>query len=168
MKKYIFLDVDGVINLKTQYNAPAKDHFEDFVYRFDRRSLSFLHDIWQWTNAEIVLSAACRKIPQYREAIFAFMKENYGIKMHRWTGSASDGFRGEEVLKFLKEEKELYGLEGIRYAIIDDESDFYLEQRPFLFQTDPEYGITENIAYRVRYALNNGFEDTRRLGSDRI
>ena len=162
MKKFIFLDVDGVINLNSQYGSPAKSHYDDFVDRFDRRSLHFLHQIWLNSySPTIVLSAACRKLPKYRERVFQFFKETYGIEVDRWTGSSRDGFRGEEVRTFLSN-KGKHGVDYL-YAILDDESDFYLEQRPFLFQTDPEYGITANIAYRVEYALNYGFKDERRL-----
>ena len=163
MKKFIFLDIDGVLNLNSQYGSPAKSHYDDFVERFDRKSLHFLYLIWLNTGpgTEIILSAACRKIREYRERVFSFFLETYGIPMDKWTMSAYDGFRGSEVNEFLSYQGE--NGKDYRYAILDDESDFYLEQRPFLFQTDPEYGITKNIAYRVEYLLNHGFKDERRL-----
>lgn len=41
------------------------------------------------------------------------------------------------------------------YAILDDDSDMLEEQLPNFFQTDPEFGITDTIAYRVIYHLTN-------------
>nr|CAI3971157.1 hypothetical protein ORM20_00108 [Ochrobactrum phage ORM_20] len=155
MNKIIFLDVDGVINLLSkQWASHHLDHYEHFVEGFDRKSLFYLQEIVQGTGAKVVLSAACRKIDEYCNAVYDFLKKYYNIECIGRTPGSRDGFRGGEVYEWLNDRFGPYG--QYRYAILDDEGDFFLEQLPFLFQTDPEYGITENIAYRVKYHLNNG------------
>lgn len=51
--------------------------------------------------------------------------------------------RGEEIRQILVK----YRPE--KYAILDDDSDMLDYQLRHFFQTDPDYGLTDTIAYRV-------------------
>lgn len=137
--KILFLDVDGVLN----------SHKTGGRYALKRSCLRRLEDIVRETGCQIVLSSTWRKdeyaLKRLRR-VLAYRK----IKILDCTKVLATGFRGDEVQLWLDTHVPS-GQE--RYAIVDDDSDFHLEQLPHFFQTDGEYGMTDTIAYRIKEHL---------------
>lgn len=141
--KVLFLDVDGVLNTTHTLRViqPERDMFKLDMYLVDR-----LKKVVEDTGCELVLSSAWRCFEGGRE----FLEHTLGLHFLSET-KRFNGCRGEEIQSWLKERPEV-----TRYAIVDDDSDMLESQLRNFFQTDPEYGLTETIAYRITYHLNNG------------
>lgn len=138
----LFLDVDGVLNsLKTGGR-----------YALKKKCLRRLQEIVEKTGCEIVLSSTWRK-DEYAFKRLRRVLAYRNIKIKDTTPVLHGEIRGEEIRKYMLDRSP----EGNtwRYAILDDDGDMLREQLPNFFQTDPEFGITDTIAYRVIYHLTN-------------
>lgn len=139
--KVLFLDVDGVLNTSKSKSILA----------LSRPKLRLLNKIVDETGCEIVLSSTWRKV---EEATFHLIKtlRYRGLRINSYTPiiSTEDVLRGDEIRAWLINHPEVE-----KYAIVDDNSDFHLNQLPHLFQTDMDYGLTNTIAYRIIYHLNH-------------
>lgn len=141
--KALFLDIDGVCNseesLKKQYIRNGKAT----ILEIDPEMAFRVGKIILNTGCKLVISSSWRNWPDGMEQIKgAVYPEIYGK-----TPYSKDGFRGKEVRAYLKEHTEI-----TRYAILDDDSDFYPDQP--LFKTQWKTGITEEIAKQVTEYLN--------------
>lgn len=150
--KVLFLDCDGVINDSNDLCVMNGIWDENSKYALthglvaNRRKTKLIENIIKETECKVVLSSAWRLFPQGRETV-----EHYGIPIHDTTPNF-DGKRGEQIQYWLNEHPEVTD-----YAIVDDDSDMldhHFSERRF-FQTDPNYGITDTIAYRIIWRLNN-------------
>lgn len=139
MRKILFLDVDGVLNSLTSGGR----------YALKRPCLKRLENIVKETGCEIVLSSTWRK-DEYALKRLKRVLAYRGIKIADVTPNLG-GIRGGEIDWYF----EMYNLKPItfRYAIVDDDSDMLDEQLPHFFQTDPQYGMTDTIAYRITQHL---------------
>ena len=137
--KLIFLDVDGVINCKnTTTRHQGYIGIDPFlVMIFNRIILA--------TDAKIVISSAWRLFPQGVEEIERRTWKSIGV-----TPKPRTGFRGGDINDWLAAHPEI---EIDKYAILDDDSDFYPDQP--LFKTTWENGLTEEIAAKVIEHLNS-------------
>lgn len=142
MRKILFLDVDGVLNTERSTKALG----------LSRGPLMRLREIQRDTNCDIVLSSTWRKLDYAKKTLMKAFIE-HGIRP--WIGQTESfrGIRGEEIQAWLAE----YGDTTTRYAIVDDDGDMLESQLKHFFQTDPEYGLTKNIAYRIAYHLNERY-----------
>lgn len=141
--KVLFLDVDGVLNTKGSFRVvqPESDVFKLDMFLVDR-----LKKVVRDTGCELVLSSAWRCFDGGRE----FLERTLGVYFLSET-ERFNGCRGEEIQAWLKDRT------GVtRYAIVDDDGDMLENQLRNFFQTDPDYGLTDTIAYRITYHLNNG------------
>lgn len=134
----LFLDVDGVLN---SYKTGG-------LYALKRNCLRRLQQIVELTQCRIVLSSTWRK-DEYALKRLKRVLSYRGIRIFSTTPNLGK-HRGLEIAVWLKENS----YEG-PYAILDDDSDMEDWQLPHFFQTDPEYGITDTITYRVIYHLTN-------------
>lgn len=144
MRKILFLDVDGVLN----------SHATGGRYALKRRCLQRLQHIVEETGCEIVLSSTWRK-DEYAlrrlRRVLAYRK----IKIIGMTPVEPGGIHGVEIANWCADH--LYETdEPFVIAILDDDSDMLEYQLKNFFQTDGQYGLTDTIAYRVIYHLNNG------------
>lgn len=144
MRKILFLDVDGVLN---SYKTGG-------IYALKRRCLQLLEHIVTETGCEIVLSSIWRTddyaLRRLRR-VLAYRK----IQIKDVTPIEQGHIRGVEVANWCADH--LYDTdEPFVIAILDDDSDFFDYQLKDFFQTDGMYGMTDTIAYRVIYHLNNG------------
>lgn len=138
MNKVIFLDIDGVLNsLKTFVKHPFS------MLGIDKQYVKIFNRIIEETEAKVVLSSTWRHNPNWKK----IMKDN-GLKCD-FLGRTGDlnGIRGKEVKKWLEEHPET-----TKYAILDDDSDFYSSQP--LFKTSFKTGLTEKIADKIIKYLN--------------
>ena len=141
--KVIFLDIDGVLNSQeTIYRCRG-------VIGIDPYLVSIFNRIIFATDAEIVLSSSwryhedlCKEITQ---KVMPFMDKTPRMPIR---GGSEAKERGKEVNAWLKEHPEV-----TKYAILDDDSDFFDDQP--LFKTTWAKGITEEVAKAVIRHLNS-------------
>lgn len=143
--RILFLDVDGVLNTERSQG----------LFSISNGPLERLRKIVKDTDCSIVLSSTWRKDPR----AMAELQRRFKYKgIPTWVGVTpihDDGYRGLEIAAYLQ--KIEFGKHDMdRYAILDDDSDMMDHQLRHFFQTDPEHGLTKNIAYRVTYHLLGG------------
>lgn len=147
MHKYLFLDVDGVLNTTRSHS----------LYALSKPCLRRLALIVNDTGCDTILSSTWRKseyailrlarVLQYRGlhlSGYTPRLDKHGIREARLTN------RGCEIEEWLL----AYAAKPYNYAILDDDADMLPEQLPHFFQTDPDYGLTDAIAHRVTAHLN--------------
>jgi hypothetical protein len=138
MVKILFLDVDGVLNCSS-----TRQRYKGFI-GIDPKLATIVQRIIGETECQVVLSSVWRLEEDSRSAVrkqvcnFMDITKNLGFVQ-----------RGNEVAEWL----ERAGDDIERYAILDDNSDFFPEQP--LFQTKWYNGLTDEIADRVIAHLNN-------------
>ena len=162
-RKYLFLDLDGVLNTGRFSNYLEENNLQQFDEDgaiFDPNAVENLQYIIDKTHAEIILTSTWRYDGLDR-MIQLWKNRNLPSVL---AGITPDLFpRGERRLKGLR------GLEiydwlnygrgsdfGVfyTYAIVDDEDDFLEQQLEHLVLTDPMKGITREVANKVISILN--------------
>lgn len=146
MRKILFLDVDGVLNSLTSGGR----------YALKRPCLKRLENIVKETGCEIVLSSTWRK-DQYALKRLKRVLAYRGLEISSITPDFADVnhlVRGDEILEWMVLNLTIDEWRSVKYAIVDDDSDMLERQLPHFFQTDPQYGMTDIIAYRIAYHLN--------------
>lgn len=146
--KVLFLDVDGVLNM---YGSGG-------IYALNRKRLQLLQKIIQETDAKIVLSSTWRILSEARRRLKNVLGYR-GLSIHDVTpqfGVKENGerfYRGHEINDWLDRHPEV-----TQYVILDDDGDMLDTQLRHFVQTDGKIGLTETLAYRATYILNNGVE----------
>ena len=169
-ERYIFLDFDSVLNTMEYQTAlqwkgePRKDEYGSL---FDPEAVENLNLIIQNTNAKIVISSSWRLdgIRRMREmwATRGLPGKVYGVtpelnEVH--FNSLQDdrnsisvipyGTRGLEINEWLRINQNLYQQYiGYSYAIIDDFDDFISSQMSHVVLTEPETGLTKELATKA-------------------
>lgn len=144
--KVLFLDVDGVLNMIGSGG----------LYALNRKRLKLLQNIIEETGAQIVLTSTWRK-DTYALKRLSKVLAYRGMKIVDstpvfWTDADGNRYyRGHEIQDWLNRHPEVE-----TYVILDDDSDMLDSQLRNFVQTDPKHGLTETLAYRVIYKLNNG------------
>ena len=124
MKKIIFLDVDGVLNCRTDFNGST-------YYVLDPKKIKRLHRIIRKTNAEIVLSSTWRKFPKMLEFLKKHDVNYIDVTIDLNMPSARIGLRGAEIEHWINNNSVIE-----KYVIIDDEDDFLPFQKEFFVKTE--------------------------------
>lgn len=137
--RILFLDVDGVLN---SYKTGGR-------YSLKRNCLRRLQKIIDETQCKIVLSSTWR-MDEYALKRLRRVLSYRDIKIFDTTPVLGK-YRGLEIAVWLDTHKD----EISKYAILDDDSSMEEWQLPNFFQTDPEYGMTDTITYRIIYHLTN-------------
>lgn len=140
MTKVLFLDIDGVLNKKSDYEVRMP---ENDILRINMVLVDRLKDIVQETGCKVVLSSSWRNVGGGRE----FAEQCCGFEFLDITPSYLET-RGHEIQQWLDNNP------TDRYAIVDDDSDMLDGQLKNFFQTEFEHGLTETVAYRIKYHLN--------------
>lgn len=129
--KIIFLDVDGVLNCRTDFKKSS--------LCLDKVKVKRLHKIVKTTKASIVLSSTWRKFYDHCDYLVEhgvkFMDKTPTNIRETWSGNYVR--RGEEINKWLKSHH------VDKYVIIDDNSDMLEYQLPFFVQTSFETGLLD-------------------------
>lgn len=150
--KVLFLDIDGVVNKKDNYNPKFKDN----LYPIDAYCAFLVGRIQLQTGCEVVLSSSWRHhaegVKNVSERVVKLLDKTGQVE---WDGKKRNArgrywpreLRGDEVKAWLDAHPEV-----TKYAILDDDSDFYDDQP--LFQTTFLDGLTDEIAQAVIEHLN--------------
>lgn len=163
--KYLFLDIDGVLNheqwYESQHNNPDA---KPFPYScFDPQCVTRVNEILEKTGAQLVISSSWRLDKElYLTLNSVGLKSKFECTPY-WRNRGCESFtrRGEEIQEFLRTHN--YNSETDNFVIIDDDSDMLEEQLPHFFQTvgeswyqDPSLikknkgtGLTETLKNRI-------------------
>ena len=138
--KALFLDIDGVVNKKENFDQSKNPG----LYPIDSYCAFLVGRIQLQTGCEVVLSSSWRHHP---EGV-----QNVSERVVRLSGKTSDTgqCRGDEIQSWLDNHQDVD-----RYAILDDDMDFYVYQAPNYFKTTFEDGLTDEIAQAVIEHLNS-------------
>lgn len=133
--KLIFLDIHGVLcSMRSAaayggYPAPGNPASWD---RFDDTAIALLRAAVTHTGAKVVLASTWRE-----SASIPALEYRLGVKIHDATRPASaEDSRGARVLDWLAAHPEVD-----RYAILDDDDDFYQNQMDKLCMTSKRNGF---------------------------
>lgn len=140
--KVLFLDIDGVVNKQENFN-PANGRT---LYPIDRYCAFLVGRIQIQTDCEVVLSSSWRHHPDAIKEV-----EKNIVKILDITPTISS-MRGDEINLWFTSEKHGSKYNVERYAILDDDSDFYDDQP--LFKTTFKEGLTDEITKKVIDHLN--------------
>lgn len=172
MKKYIFLDFDGVLNTEQHISCLKAEGLpisNKYGYVFDPDAVDNLAAIVEKTEAEIVITSSWRiegletmqqlwldlELPGVIAGITPFE----GVEIDANTPDTCAG-RGNEIDLWLKE----HCAEEDRYVIIDDVDDVLPHQKSFFVQTDPYVGITDydyHAAVKILNRLGPAYDNYR-------
>lgn len=152
--KVLFLDIDGVVNKRENFN-PAHN---PGPYPLDAYCAFLVGRIQLQTGCEVVLSSSWRNHPEsvqnVSERVVKLLDKTVdyvkydGVPRYSHDRFWEHSIRGDEVYEWLERHPEVE-----KYAILDDDSDFYDDQP--LFQTTFKEGLTDEIAQQVIDYLNS-------------
>ena len=160
MNKFIFLDIDGVMNSnlfyseRTQdkrYNDWIKEHPQRIAWNacnIDPRAVERLNRLTDATGAKIVVSSTWRSDSNLQE-VFNLV----GIKepIHDITPYMRSRHRGSEIQEWLDKQTEPY-----RYVIFDDDTDMLDSQLPYFIQADwLKWGLSDEDVEQAIHILND-------------
>lgn len=160
MNKFIFLDIDGVMNSilfyseRTQdkrYKEWIKDYSQHIAWgacNIDPRAVKRLNRITDATKAKIVVSSTWRSDSNLQE-VFTLV----GIKepIYDVTPYMRSRHRGSEIQEWLDKQTEPY-----RYVILDDDSDMLDCQLPYFIQTNwLRWGLSDEDVEQAIHILND-------------
>ena len=160
--KYLFLDIDGVMNHEPWLLLANKRNLSSPEFWFDPVCVDQLNRILSETGAKLVISSSWRSDPKLSEqfqqvGIHSDFDRTISMGQSRKLGYA---IRGEEIDHYLKE----HGVDihsKHQYVILDDDNDFTPWQRQnTLFRTaatpfDEPYkrnggtGLTEDLTEQI-------------------
>lgn len=160
MKKFIFLDFDGVITT------------EKSRYKLDKEKIDLLGEILEATGAKIVVSSSWRfnTVEDTKKDLttishrvpfeFPYADDIVGVtpRGYHYTRDLDDGKRfhiprGVEIENWLDGNTE-YG-EDYNYVILDDDSDMLLTQKDHFVKTDPYKGMNRKNVEKAIRILNS-------------
>lgn len=133
--KVVFLDVDGVLN---NFGLISRYGFE----YIDEGCVAFLAQIVKSTGAEIVLSSSWRRHENDLSLVRTALRASC-LEIKDCTPWLNGRARIYEIKQWLDGHPEVE-----KFAILDDDEDAGFETEGF-FQTDPEVGLTGEIAEKI-------------------
>lgn len=160
MNKFIFLDIDGVMNSNLFYINKAQDkRYDDWVKNYpeyiawnacniDPKAVERLNKITNTTGAKIIVSSSWRSDSNLQE-IFNLV----GIKepIYSITPFMKERHRGSEIQEWLNKQTEPY-----RYVILDDDTDILDCQLPYFIQSDwMKWGLSDGDVEQAIHILND-------------
>lgn len=157
MERYIFLDIDGVLNTERNYKALVREGRywrDDYGPFFDPEAVANLRDIIETTHADVIITSTWK----YRglDAMHTLwtLREMPGILLGITPEAEHDDYctRGMEILKWLTDNAP-ENAEEYRYVIIDDSPYFLPEQMDVLIRTSSKVGITAEDAAHAKELL---------------
>lgn len=132
--KVLFLDIDGVVNKRNNFNPTGKDN----LYPIDSYCALLVGRIQLLTGCEVVLSSSWRHHPEGVENVSKRVVELLDVT------PTVGKYRGDEIRAWLSAHPEVK-----KYAILDDDVDILVEQADNFFKTTFEDGLTDEIAEAV-------------------
>lgn len=159
MKRYLFLDIDGVLNTDRHRQRlavagrPLRDQLGPC---FDPLAVANLQSIVAATDADIVITSSWRLQGEdvMNRAWCQRRMPGILVGVTPVVGTSYYCIRGMEILRWIAENTA--DGEQVRYVIIDDCNDFLPEQTPLLVRTNPFVGLTASDAQRaIRILMGN-------------
>lgn len=168
MNKVLFLDIDGVLNstrqmvvdqIKPGLSLQAHSNPTPEVIRWDVRCTRQLQRILTATDAYIVITSSWRHSTS-TPLHFNLMLSAYGIidrvigltpriTRQHFAERVNPQERGLEIQAWLNENPQVQS-----YVILDDSSDFLMEQMPFFVRTTSWRGLSQGNADDAIRILN--------------
>lgn len=153
MKRFVFLDFDGVMDTV---------HYTNWLYRegipegdrygvlFDPDCIRNLRNIIDATGAEIVITSSWKDTLTYSQFLQMWKDRDLPGFVTDVTPTCSSR-RGDEIASWLEIFQEMSGGENYEYVIIDDlgEKDFNEAQLDHLVSVDSFYGLDESASSRA-------------------
>lgn len=140
MKKYIFLDIDGVLNTKSSWTH---------MYHLDKDKVSILADAAKTAGTEIVLTSTWKNgfEKEYEECTPQIQKlrdmlKVYGMDVSDKTPDLRGRTRDKEIERFL------YFHPADKYVVIDDDSSLF-ENKKNLYLIDCNVGIQDKDVKKI-------------------
>lgn len=129
MNKFIFLDIDGVMNSNLFYSERTQDKRYNELLKFHPQRLAWRFD----DNLQEV-----------------FTLSGIEQRISDRTPWSKDRFRGSEIQEWLDKQTEPYG-----YVILDDDNDMLDSQLPYFIQTDwLKWGLSDEDVEQAIHILN--------------
>lgn len=152
--KYLFLDIDGVLNHELGHRSLVDDHVMTGGGHMSKRSIKYLTKFIKETNCEIIISSVWRSEGvELLKSYFAEMDFKYCDNIIDVTPNIPQALRGNEIRDWIK--TNCSDIEHKNdYVIFDDDSDMLLWQASHYFKVDGSVGLTENICYRAKRFLD--------------
>lgn len=162
MNKYIFLDIDGVLNSNDYFSSlehikrskkllderfsPSIAHNVSYI---DPVAVENLNKLVKDTGAKVVVSSTWRFSPDLSEI---FKISGVEAPIFSITPSSRSRIRGEEIQAWLDKKAE----SPYKYVILDDDSDMLRDQLPYFIQVDwMARGLSENDVKLATKILNS-------------
>lgn len=133
INKYLFLDVDGVLNSVSWYREEWNKYHSYPHGDFDPKCVEIVNRIVEETGCKVVVSSSWRTESNLQSI---FDKAGLKFKIHSITPFGSH--RGCEIQEWLDSQTEPYV-----YAILDDDRDMLSHQRKYFIKTNTVIGITD-------------------------
>lgn len=133
VNRYLFLDVDGVLNCKRDYQVVTKVGGPIL----NQEKCAILLKGLEGLGVKVVLSSTWRKFSEDVEFLQTF------IPIYSKTPDTGKE-RGYDIKTWLDSNP------SGKYVIVDDDGDMLLEQLPHFIQTTFEDGLTESHVHRIR------------------
>ena len=168
--KVLFLDIDGVINSDAYVKRYHDEHLREKGYNIlvDPEAVELVRQLCEKEHVKIILSSSWRSFDL--EHTLTYLREYPSLKpLLKYIIGITPGsltrYRGKEIQDFLDNYKlcaknglikEKYKREKIdKYAIVDDDSDMFENQKPFFVQTDWFIGITKEDIEKLTNILKD-------------
>ena len=168
--KVLFLDIDGVINSDAYVKRYHDEHLREKGYNIlvDPEAVELVRQLCEKEHVKIILSSSWRSFDL--EHTLTYLREYPSLKpLLKYIIGITPGsltrYRGKEIQDFLDNYKlcaknglirEKYKGEKIdKYAIVDDDSDMFENQKPFFVQTDWFIGITKEDIEKLTNILKD-------------
>lgn len=163
MEKFIFLDFDGVlhtIGYESYLDFLGKPEFDEYGAIFSPDAIDNLRRVIGKTRAKIVVSSI------WREEGLSWLQRMWTVRnlpgeivgmtpsidrrKYREKNNTHLGVRGTEIQQWLDE----HAGGCYRYVAIDDEDDYLYNQSNNVILTNPQSGLTNEIADMAIKLLN--------------
>ena len=182
MNKYLFLDIDGVLNHDEWFESEHyKKHQENWKKSmFDPECVARVNKILEVTRAELVVSSSWRSMSDLEEIFegvglpFKFWRTSYADQIYTDLDPIRDLYnddirywRGSEIKHFLEQHS------ASNYVILDDDADMLDEQldhfiqtcgdriyTPELYKKNEGSGLTEKVMNKSIDILNGNTKET--------
>lgn len=139
--KVVFLDVDGVLNT----------HSSGFMKTVTKSKLRLLSEIVDRTGAKLVLSSTWRLDIEFKSNLIrklAYRKLRLYSSTPANHNYPNEYLRGYQIQEWLEDNK------VDRYVILDDVDTMLDHQKQFFVMTDPDVGLTKDLANKAVEILN--------------
>ena len=174
--KIIFLDIDGVLNhqrfFKERFDAKKQDKLLEkkdgklsiklkadfYAEEIDPKSVENLNELIENTGAKVVISSTWRLGTEIETLQAILEKRGFvGEVIGKTPVGCGCCQRGNEIHKWLEDNRDIVGEDGNNYVILDDDSDMLYWQRNNFVNVDQYVGLTPKQVYKAtRFLTGKG------------